>query len=107
MKVMTETATGRRTPSGVITSAMPAFGAGIDVDRVVADAEASDDGEPAAFRHAAGVEAMGQQDQRVEILELVGGQRIAGFQERHLDVRARRAAARDRNPDRSATRRAS
>ena len=47
MKVMIETATGRRTPSGVITSAMPASVQAGDVDVVVADAEAGHDGEPA------------------------------------------------------------
>ena len=44
---MIETATGRRTPSGVMASAMPALRASLDIDRVVADAEARDDREPA------------------------------------------------------------
>ena len=81
ISVMIETATGRRTPSGVMTSAMPASRAGIDVDGVVADAEARDDGEPAALRHALRGEAMGEQDQRVEILELVGPDRIGRLRE--------------------------
>ncbi len=48
------------------------LGAGVDIDRVVADAEAGDDREPSALRHALRGEAMGEQDQRVEVLELLG-----------------------------------
>ena len=81
--------------------------AGLDVDGVVADAEAGDDGEAAALRDARRVEAMGEQDQRVEILELFGAQRVVRFEERHLDARARCAAARGRSRDRSASRPAS
>ena len=44
ISVMMETATGRRTPSGVMHERDPRLGAGLDVDRVVADAEAGDDG---------------------------------------------------------------
>ena len=67
MKVMIDTATGRRTPSGVMTSAMPAAVQAGDVDIVVADAEARDDGEPAVRMDAARIEAGRQQDQRVEV----------------------------------------
>ena len=45
MKVRIETATGRRTPSGVMHQGDAGFGAGRDVDAVVADAEAGHDGE--------------------------------------------------------------
>ena len=72
MKVRTVTATGRRTPSGVMTSAMPALVQAGDVDGVVADAEPRDDGEPAIGRNAALVEARAEQDEGVEALE-VGG----------------------------------
>ena len=46
------------------------LGAGLHIDRIIADAEAGDDAEPAALRDALPPEAMGQQDQRVEILQL-------------------------------------
>ncbi len=46
-KVSAEVATGRRTPSGAIVSSTPAARAGRHVDRVVADAEAGDQLEPA------------------------------------------------------------
>src|SRR5579872_4200073 len=45
--------------------------AGLDIDRVVADAEAGDDSEPAIRVDAAFGEAMREQNQRIEILELV------------------------------------
>ena len=71
---MIETATGRRTPSGVMHQGDVGFRAGRDIDRVIADAEARDDAEPPAFRNALRREAVGQQDQRVEILKLVAAQ---------------------------------
>ena len=45
--------------------------AGGNIHRVIANAEARDDREAAGLRHARRVEAVGQQDQRIEILELV------------------------------------
>ena len=88
---MIETATGRRTPSGVITSAMPASRAGRRRRRVIADAEAGDDGEPAArLECCRRSKRWRQQDQRVEIGELVGRAcAVGGLDEDHLDVRAR------------------
>ena len=70
----------------------PGPGAGLDVDGVVADAEAGHHREAAALRHALGREAVGEQDQRVEVLELLGAERARGLEERHLD--AGRAAQR-------------
>ena len=76
----------------------PGAGAGLDIDRVVADAEAGDDGEPSALRHALGGEAVGEQDQRVEVLELLGPDRARRFEERDLDARARaRSGARSKS----------
>ena len=86
MSVMIETATGRRTPSGVITSAMPASGAGVHVDRVVADAETRHDGKPAVGRNAVLREALGQQDERIEIGELLGSNRVHGLEIGDLDA---------------------
>jgi hypothetical protein len=48
-------------------------------------AEARNDGQPTAARHARRVEPVGKQDQRVEILQLLGAERIVGFQKRHLE----------------------
>ena len=72
MKVMIETATGRRTPSGVMTSGMPASVQAANVHRIVADAEPRHDTEAAAPRDAVPAEAVREQDQRVDLLELLG-----------------------------------
>ena len=84
---MIETATGLRTPSGVMTSAIPACRAGLHIDRVVADAEAGDDGEPAVRVDAVLCEAMRKKNQRIEIRELVGLHRIARLEIGKLDIR--------------------
>ena len=64
----------------------PGIRAGLDVDGVVADAEAGNDSETTASRNARRLEAMCKQDQRVEILKLFGTQRVVRFQERYFDV---------------------
>ena len=66
------------------------LGAGRDVDAVVADAEAGDDGEPAVGRHALLREPRHQQDQRVAAGE--PGRRhdaVDGVDVDHLDVGVR------------------
>ena len=105
MSVMIETATGRRTPSGVITSAMPALRAGVHVDRVVAHAETRHDGEPAVGRNAVLREALGQQNERIEIGELLGLEPGPWTRDRRPRRRGLGAAARDRNRGRRASRR--
>ena len=105
ISAMIDTATGRRTPSGVMTSGIPASGQGIDVDIVIADAEAGDHGEAAVGMDAVGGEARGQQDQCVEIGELVGTQAVGRLEIAASRRRAPRSTARDRSPGRSATRR--
>ena len=60
--------------------------ASLDIDRIVADAEPRHDGEPAAFRHAARVEAVGQEDQGIDLLELVGPEGIGVVQIRDPDA---------------------
>ena len=87
MKVMIETATGRRTPSGVMTSGDAGLGAGRHVDIVVADAEARHHGEASVGMDALAREARHQQDQRVEVGDLVGAHRIGGIDVGDLDAR--------------------
>ena len=65
----------------------PRLRAGLDVDRVVADAEAGDDGEPAVGMDAVLREAVREKDQRVEIRKLVGLHRIARLEIGKLDIR--------------------
>jgi hypothetical protein len=69
---MIDTATGRRTPSGVITGGDAGLVARLEVDVVVADAEAGDHGEAAVLRHARAAEAGDEQDERVEALQRRG-----------------------------------
>ncbi len=63
------------------------LGASIDIDRIVADTKTGHGGKPATFRHATGIETVGEQDQRIEILQLFAAQWIVGLKKRHLDVR--------------------
>ena len=63
------------------------LGAGRDVDAVVADAEAGDDGEPAVRRHARLAELRHQQDQRVAAREPLGRHHaVDRVDEDHLDL---------------------
>ena len=61
--------------------------AGVHIDRVVADAEAGDDGEATVRVDALFREAVREKNQRVEIRELVGFQRIARLKIGKLDIR--------------------
>ena len=70
ISAMMATATGRRTPSGVMTRQMSLSVQAWHVHAVVADAEARHHGEPAVGRHAGALEALGQQDQRVVACKL-------------------------------------
>ncbi len=81
MKVITATATGRRTPSGVIASAQPCSVQAFDVDGVVADAKARHDREPAVARKTARLDPGHQQDQGIEALEVRGVERPLGGDE--------------------------
>ena len=92
MKVRIETATGRRTPSGVMTRAMPALRAGLDVDGVVADAEARDDGEPAIGVDALRAKRCASRISASKSGELLGPHRIRRLEIGDLD--AGRAAQR-------------
>ena len=87
MNVMIETATGLRTPSGVMTSAIPARVHRLHIDRVVADAEAGDDGEAAIWVDAVFCKAVREKNQCIEIRELVGLHRIAWLKIGKLDIR--------------------
>jgi hypothetical protein len=78
---MIETATGRRTPSGVMTSGMPGVGASRDVDIVVADAEARHHREAPIGMDALAREARQQQDQGVEVGR--AGRRGSGLRRRY------------------------
>ena len=86
MNAMIETATGRRTPSGVMASAIPACVQAVDVDRIVPDAKARDDREPAVRMDALLREAVRKKDQRIEISKLVGLHRIARLEIGELDI---------------------
>ena len=64
----------------------PRLRASLDVDRIVADAEAGDDSEPAIRVDAVLREAVRKKDQRVEIRKLVGLHRIARLEIGKLDI---------------------
>ena len=87
MKVMIETATGLRTPSGAMASAIPALRAGLHVDRVVADAEPRDDSEPSVRVDAVLGETVAEENQRIEIPDLPGLDWVARFEICELDIR--------------------
>ena len=87
MNVMIETATGLRTPSGRDDERDPRPCAGLHIDRVVADAETSDDGEAAVWVDAVLREALREKYQRIEIRKLVGLHRIARLKIGKLDIR--------------------
>ena len=55
------------------------IGAGLDIDRIIANAEAGDDRKPPALRHAFAPETMREQDQRIEILQLLALDRAGGI----------------------------
>lgn len=63
------------------------LGAGLHVHRVVADSEARHHGEAPVGMNALLGEAMGKQDEGVEIGQLVGAQRIDGIEIGHLHAR--------------------
>ena len=55
------------------------LGAGLDVDRVVADAETRHDGQSAVRRDAVRRETLDQENERIEINELLGADRVHGL----------------------------
>ena len=61
-------------------------GAGVHVDRVVAHAETRHDGESTVGRNTVLREALGQQNERIEIGELLGSNRVHGLEIGELDA---------------------
>ena len=87
MNVMIETATGLRHAVRRDGERDAGLRAGLDIDSVVADAEAGDDGEAPVRMDAVFRKAVREKDQRVEILKLVGLHRIARLKIGKLDIR--------------------